>query len=72
MKICQECESEVKEDEKICPRCGSENIKKRNSAEYWVQNYKKEHVTKSAIFYRIWKSQKNNAEQLIIRHINHI
>ena len=27
MKICQECEAEVKEDEETCPRCGSKNIK---------------------------------------------
>ena len=27
MKICQECECEIKENETKCPRCGSENIK---------------------------------------------
>ena len=27
MKICQECGSEVKEDETTCPRCGSDDIK---------------------------------------------
>jgi hypothetical protein len=47
---------------KFVQDAAAKTLKKRNSAEYWVQNYKKEHVTKSAIFYRIWKSQKNNAE----------
>ena len=26
MKICQECEAEVKEDEETCPRCGSDDL----------------------------------------------
>ena len=30
MKICQECGSEVKEDENTCPRCGSEDIKEEH------------------------------------------
>ena len=27
MRICQECGSEVKENENKCPKCGSEDIK---------------------------------------------
>lgn len=27
MRTCQNCEAEVKKDEKACPRCGSTDIK---------------------------------------------
>ena len=30
MRICQECGLEVKEDEIVCPSCGSEDIKTEN------------------------------------------
>ncbi|WP_462315607.1 zinc-ribbon domain-containing protein [Methanobrevibacter sp.] len=40
VRICQECGSQVPEDEESCPKCGSKDIKKRSSAEYWAQNCK--------------------------------